>query len=110
MKTRWFTIAAGGCTLLFCTLAPAQDKQNKPQTAQSASLHETAPSESARGEKPSQIRRGGTQRRTDAKQRDPKNQRAAPTACGNSVIARKDADRVTLSIVERVERIEICVE
>jgi cytochrome c5 len=51
MKTRWFTIAAGGCTLLFCTLAPAQDKQNKPQTAQSASLHETAPSESARGEK-----------------------------------------------------------
>jgi cytochrome c5 len=51
MKTRWFTIAAGGCTLLFCTLAPAQDKQNKPQTAQSPSLHETAPSESARGEK-----------------------------------------------------------
>jgi hypothetical protein len=33
----------------------------------------------ARCEKPSQVRRGGTQGRTDAKKYDPKNQCAAPT-------------------------------
>jgi len=51
MKARWFTIAAGCCTFLFCTLALAQDKQNKPQASSSRSAQDNAPSESARGEK-----------------------------------------------------------
>jgi cytochrome c5 len=50
MKARWFTIA-GCCTFLFCTLALAQDKQNKAQTPPSANAQANAPSESARGEK-----------------------------------------------------------
>jgi cytochrome c5 len=50
MKARWFMIAAC-CTFLFCTLALAQDKQNKPQTSASANAQQNTPSDSARGEK-----------------------------------------------------------
>ncbi len=50
MKRRYFIIV-GGSALLFCTLATAQQKQDKPQAASSVHAQMNAASQSAQGEK-----------------------------------------------------------
>jgi cytochrome c5 len=51
MKARWFMIVIGCFAFVFCSLAVAQQKQNKSQTASSATVHENAPNPTAQGEK-----------------------------------------------------------